>query len=806
MNHRTLLNLSIVLVLLFGMITAAAAIESHPGWVNSLKPTGAPGPELTLAVDGATDYVILVPSAPTTLDDYAAKELSTYLKKMTGAEFPIVREGAEKAGAKVISIGKTQRLASASVPQAKADLAAEGIAIGVKDSDLFLFGGWKRGAIYAVYSLLEEDLGCRWFPDGQDRIPKNPTLKFRPVPRTYVPPLELRDPFYSSALTNDLSMRNKTVGRILELPKELGGYIKSVPNNAHTYDYYVPPDKYFKDHPEYFSMDEKGKRNPAQLCLTNPDVLAITIKEALRFLDENPDASVLEVSPNDRRGWCECDNCKALDAAQKCDDDYGYAYPNRSGTLYTFVNKVAEAIADKHPNVCVSTLAYLGTLRPPKNLKLRPNVRIWLCTTMSWGTISRYITESKNQAKVIDDWNKIGGQLIVWYYPNRYGPGFSELHLNVPVVSEDIRWLTRHGARGIYLQALDTYTTGMDREYLRCWLYAKQLWNPSLDTAKLVRDFNYSFYGPAGEAIQAHDEFLEDKWKQLHMTPAYQVATDCTAVYDPDFLDRALSHLDKAEQIAGDDAALRTLIRMRKVPIWVAKAKMGPVDGLGSYRKMLEEMDNFIRKESGVAYFDYCGRASVTDIAFWRQVADFKPEDIASVEVGVGDQSWRYRPDPKRVGEMEKWFSPDADGRRWQSVTTSTDLSSLDGPAWFRCRFTVPEDFSTRENLWMMFNSDNRLSPDADFTVYIDGKLMKEQTAKAKKRPLLPLDFPFRVGLKGIVKPGSTHSLVVKIDYAGPRPGRKFYPVTLVNSSLEPVGADEGGLIVFDGTIRARAR
>jgi hypothetical protein len=34
----------------------AAVVASHPDWHNALRPTGAPGPELTLASQGARRY------------------------------------------------------------------------------------------------------------------------------------------------------------------------------------------------------------------------------------------------------------------------------------------------------------------------------------------------------------------------------------------------------------------------------------------------------------------------------------------------------------------------------------------------------------------------------------------------------------------------------------------------------------------------------------------------------------------------------------------------------------------------------
>ena len=124
---------------------------------------------------------------------------------MTGAGFPIVEES-QADGEAVIGIGRTKRLASAGMADATG-LGDEGYGIGVKGKELYLFGGRKRGPINAVYALLEEDLGCRWYAGKSSQIPHAPTLVFRPVPRTFAPALTIRDPFYRAAFNGTWSLR-----------------------------------------------------------------------------------------------------------------------------------------------------------------------------------------------------------------------------------------------------------------------------------------------------------------------------------------------------------------------------------------------------------------------------------------------------------------------------------------------------------------------------------------------------------------------------------------------------------------------
>ncbi|MBI4472411.1 MAG: hypothetical protein HY646_07060, partial [Acidobacteria bacterium] len=129
------------------------AVGVHQRWGNSLKPQGKTGPKLTLARGGRTEYVVLLPAKPTTQDVKAASDLTRWLKEMSGANLPVVREtDNQPVPGKVISLGRTTLLGKAGLPEAEADLGDEGYAIAVQGKTLYLWGGKRRGPINAVYA------------------------------------------------------------------------------------------------------------------------------------------------------------------------------------------------------------------------------------------------------------------------------------------------------------------------------------------------------------------------------------------------------------------------------------------------------------------------------------------------------------------------------------------------------------------------------------------------------------------------------------------------------------------------------
>ena len=589
-------SLAFLLAGLACLRVGGADVHPHSGWRSALTPTVSesaerrdglpsgwrgrrrPGPELRLARGGKTDYAVLLPAKPTTQESKAAEELAHWLKEISGAELPVVREEGGSAPGKVVSVGRTARLAGAGLPQAEVDLAEEGYAIGARGDDLFLFGGTRRGPLYAVFALLEEDLGCRWYAADRWRkqqqalIPKRSELMVRPVLRAYVPPLTLREPFYWDAFDREWSLRNRTNSayRSGRLPEEWGGSTNFVDGFfVHTFDRLVSVAEHFEAHPEYFAEWE-GKRKPfkagswpGQLCLTNADVLKITVAKVREALRKAPDAEWISVSENDgRTGYCTCERCRALNEAEGA----------TSATLISFVNAVADAIREESPKVRVTTLAYGHAYEPPKTIRPRGNVLIRFCTDQhAWRHPYRFLTENDDVVAAMNGWAELGARLTIWDYTVNFG-NYLQPMPNIKVVADNIRTYVRNNAVGVMLQGA-YQSSGASRVKLKCWVWAKLLWDPSLDVRALVRDFTYGYYGTAAEPMQAYNDLLWDAWETVHNGRMGE---------DGDPIDRALVQraallMPEAERLA-DTEELRRRVRRGKLGVLHARLQLGPAD------------------------------------------------------------------------------------------------------------------------------------------------------------------------------------------------------------------------------------
>lgn len=133
---------------------------------------------------------------------------------------------------------------------------------------------------------------------------------------------------------------------------------------VHTMHRFVPPVQ-FDARLEYFA-ERNGTRVPDQLCLSNREVLRITVDSLRAMMARKPEARYWSVSQMDNFNHCQCARCHRTDSIEWAP----------SGTIIRFAN----AVADSFPDKVISTLAYQYSRTAPKVTTPRPNVNIMLCS------------------------------------------------------------------------------------------------------------------------------------------------------------------------------------------------------------------------------------------------------------------------------------------------------------------------------------------------------------------------------------------------------------------------------------------
>jgi len=510
---------------------------------------------------------------------------------------------------------------------AQGEVGPEGFRLKTAGRNLLIAGGRQRGTLYGVYTFLEK-LGCRWFTREVSRIPKLRTIRVGPLDELQKPAFEYREPFFTEAFDADWAARNKANGNSMQLDARRGGKVSYYPF-VHSFYRLIPPEKYFKDHPEYFSLiDGKRRVERGQLCLSNPEVVRLGTEGLLKWMEEQPGATIYSVSQNDWEGWCECDNCRRIE------EEEGGAH---SGPVLRFVNALAAAIEKKHPDKLIDTLAYWYTEPPPLKARPRPNVRIRLCPI---GACEAHPYEQCPHnayfMRNLRAWSKITDRLYIWHYNTNFShylmpfPDFDELAADIPVYR-------RHGVVGLFLEGAYPKGGGGENAELRSYVMARLLWDTRADVEAAIREFMEGVYGKAAPAMRDYFELLHREVRQAPRGEGRHFWIYGVPNFSGGFLSKARELFQRALD-AAENEAVRARVRKARLSI--------------DYLELLGAKEFAVRGDT-YAPADLAGLKQRFD----GLLADLRGFGITSIHEGAelaGDeQEFQARIKPYRVERLE---------------------------------------------------------------------------------------------------------------------------------------------------------
>ncbi len=459
-----------------------------------------------LILNGDKPYAIHVAAGAEAVERTAAAELQHYLREMGQKEFPVVTEIPE--GFAGIFLGHSAEVKER-LPHIDLDnMAADEVVIYTVGDSLILSGDAPRGTLYAVYTLLEERFGVRWWTSQAESVPAPGELRVRETAYRYAPPFYSREVYYADMMTHPVfAARSKINGHFEEIPPEYGGHIPFL-GWVHTFWQLLPSEKYFEAHPEWFSLIN-GKRIPGspgggQLCLTHPDMRAELVANAARWLRENPDSQLISISQNDVKGdACECPVCAEMAARE-----------GQSGVLIDCVNYVATELEKEFPDVVVDTLAYYHTLEPPASIRPRHNVLIRFAPINS--DFGRPLDGSgpgnpnRPFAEMLLRWRDIAPQLALWNYVSNFANDLLP-HPNFRNIGRDLRFFAANNVKSVFEQGGPSESELSNFAAMRTWVIAKLLWNPELDQDSLLQEFARGYYGPAASGVLEVFEMIHEE-------------------------------------------------------------------------------------------------------------------------------------------------------------------------------------------------------------------------------------------------------------------------------------------------------
>jgi hypothetical protein len=163
-----------------------------------------------------------------------------------------------------------------------------------------------------------------------------------------------------------------------------------------------------------------------------------------------------------------------------------------SETLFSLVNKVAEAVAAKHPETMIGCYAYSAYSHPP-SFELHPNVYVQATTAFrrtpltleeqlgAFGRMSRQAGIREYYSVYQWDWD--------WPDPGKMTP---------ETIAKDLRSYHRNGVTAANAEASNNWGARGPGYYAA----AQLMWNIDADEKALLRDFYEKAFGPAARAMQ----------------------------------------------------------------------------------------------------------------------------------------------------------------------------------------------------------------------------------------------------------------------------------------------------------------
>lgn len=526
--------------------------------------------------------IYIMPGSPKVMN-YAADELAKYLAMTTGAVCEV--KEAEHCIPNQLIMGMTEPAETDVTPNSLKASGYDEYIIDVSDKYLTIAGSDPRGVLYGVYSFLEDNLKCRWYSSEVWNIPFSGTMKIKKHHIQYKSPVKWREVYYyehSDPYIAGILKLNGNAGKQKETTPHRfavsGGHHAGWGYWCHSLYTMVPPSLY-AIHPEYFSvvngkrMAPAGEEGGTQLCLTNPEVLKLSIKKLEEDMSEpitdlpvwaDSTATYWSVSQMDGNGNCTCDECKRL-------DEYD---GSPSGSILNYVNKVATHFPDKK----IATLAYIYSRKAPIHTKPAPNVAIQLCAIetardgINWPVSSSPVHSSFRND--IQEWGKICNDIIVWDYVIQFQNLISPFP-NFSVMQDNIRFYVKNNATGIFCQG--NREKGGEFAELRGYLLSKLLWNPDCDFQAVMTDFLNGYYGAAGPYLQEYIHLMESELKKsgLKLSMDGEPESHRNGYLSESCFKKYNELFDKAEESVKDEPEVLARIQKERMGLMYVQLRLG---------------------------------------------------------------------------------------------------------------------------------------------------------------------------------------------------------------------------------------
>lgn len=600
-----------------------------------------------IATAGKTDWHIKLSDDAGHVERFAASELAKYVEKIAGAQIKI---GA--SGKKTILLGLRKQLANNDLPAPKA--GADGYALSVSSDRIVIAGDNARGVLYGVYDLLER-MGCRWYhpamdPKDHEVVPRNSNLTLPIGKWSEASPFEDRV-YWISGLAFEIRQKQslaqidwaaknrfntlswqcvpekidqdlaemKSKGVFAAMEKR--GLVLHGP--GHSFPYFMPTDRYFKDHPEWFGY-KNGKRQPhggvwpaINFCMSNQAAVEQFVNNVEEFVRKHSQFKRLDLLPIDGGLPCECEECSKS---------------TPTDLALTVYNKVADRLSKVAPDVIVDCVPGYSVVEKTPD-KVRPDDKLAACYA-HWGRNHRtaYSDPDYPRKDNLLTWMSQFKRFWIcsYYAANSHQPFTGPPYLYA--IEKDTEFMVNHHVTGAFVLEFPAgfwWSNSFNIRMAGIYPY----YYPARDPRSELRDYALRYYGPkAGPIIH---EYLSKLGDNANLESSYRASRGDATAEDMAFLGQMQGLLKQASEVAGSNRLYA--YRVSKLGVGIElMMHLGP--GRGKVRDAEQTVDAFL---SGKATADDA-RVKIADAQAFCDEIIAHAKELAKIngDNGTMDADW----------------------------------------------------------------------------------------------------------------------------------------------------------------------
>jgi hypothetical protein len=380
---------------------------------------------------------------------------------------------------------------------------------------------------------------------------------------------------------------------------------------------------YAEKHPEFLPMNEKGERvyNDIHMNYTAPgmaEALAEALGKEVEARKGNLTNFIYFAGMGDWYGGMDLSpESKRIYEEEAWTTPDGTRIPGYTAPLLRMINRTAELLEKKHPGIRIGTFAYMTFEAPPAKTVPRDNVYIWM-PRLRHATVLSMTESDRNRPfhHCLKRWLEIApGRVFIW----EYGANYVHFLLPFPClrsIADNLKLYHRLGVRGVMIQG-NYVSTGGDLVVLKNYVWSKLLWNPSLDTDRLIREFCEGYYGPAANEMIEYVDTLENAVRKPSLIHAHEFDEPRQTYLTDDLIKQLRVILERAlRRTKGDDADPHYR-RVREAMAGIEAALLWNVGPLVESDGTLIRADlNEYTYPRALALADYCRGANPTE---WGQ-------------------------------------------------------------------------------------------------------------------------------------------------------------------------------------------